>query len=84
MDRPMTAVEFRDQTDPTFPRSVDRILRHAWRPRAARFDPLRDQLGAMTPEGLAWFLAGEECTVCGLGRRGVEVAGLYACSGKQP
>jgi len=80
----MTAVDAHDQTDLTLPAgSANRIVRHAWRPRAARFDPLRDQLGAMTPEGLAWFLAGEECTVCGLGRRGVEVAGLYACSGRQ-
>ena len=57
-------------------------LRHAWRPRAARPDSLRDRLGAMTPEGLEWFLAGEECSLCGFGRRGVEAAGLDACSGR--
>jgi len=55
--------------------------RHAWRPRAAREDSLRDRLGALTPGGLDWFLAGEECTVCGLGRRGVEAAGLDSCRG---
>lgn len=58
--------------------------RHAWRPRAARPDSLRDRMGAMTAEGLEWFLAGEECSVCGLGRRGAEAAGIDVCSGKIP
>lgn len=58
--------------------------RHAWRPRSARPDFIRDRMGAMTSEGLDWFLAGEECTACGLGRRGAEAAGIDACSGKSP
>lgn len=58
--------------------------RHVWRPRAARLDSLRDRMGAFTPEGLDWFLAGEECVACGFGRRGAEAAGIDACSGRFP
>lgn len=55
--------------------------RHAWRPRAARGDALRDRTGAMLPDGLDVFLAGEECVACGLGRRAAEAAGIDACNG---
>lgn len=63
--------------------ALDARRAHVWRARTPQLGSLRDELGAKCDQGIGWFLAGEECAACGLGRRGCEAAGFAECRGER-